>query len=313
MRCIICRVDKSVESFPPEHIFPESIGGTLTINAVCRECNSILGHSVDCHLTNHLLIQLALLALKILGKTGKVPNPIEKGILDGKQDKKVLYKFDKKGNPQELYIIPNVEKEKDGENEKITITLDKKDKGNLYDVINKILERKGLPGLDKEEIEKHIQEGIVPSPVMQVSKTVELVKYKIAILKIAYELAYYWLGEKYLEDKTGELLLSCILDFSEENLLQKYPIRGTIGIIEGEAPQFLLWGKELNSHIAFLKADNKRISCCIKIFNVFQGIVCISESAHLYPDFTPKFIAIEPMTGVKRESEFVTEVERISQ
>jgi len=45
--CIFCfRSDLEVE-FSKEHIFPQSIGGTLFINEVCKICNSALGRYID--------------------------------------------------------------------------------------------------------------------------------------------------------------------------------------------------------------------------------------------------------------------------
>ena len=46
-KCIICKKIKEDGEFNKEHIIPESIGGSLTIENVCKECNSKLGEEID--------------------------------------------------------------------------------------------------------------------------------------------------------------------------------------------------------------------------------------------------------------------------
>jgi hypothetical protein len=45
MKCIICNKERSASD---EHIIPENIGGTIVIQNVCKTCNDIFGHDVDC-------------------------------------------------------------------------------------------------------------------------------------------------------------------------------------------------------------------------------------------------------------------------
>lgn len=49
VRCIFCCNPLDIESVPPEHIIPESIGGKkgVTIKNVCASCNHKLGSAVD--------------------------------------------------------------------------------------------------------------------------------------------------------------------------------------------------------------------------------------------------------------------------
>src|SRR5687767_787914 len=108
MRCIFCRFDKPDHQFSIEHVFPESLGGTLTTADVCKDCNDRLGHSVDTTLTQHKLIQMARMTLGLAGKTGQVPNPIERGVLRDDPDHKLVYKVDPAASPTQLYTVPRV-------------------------------------------------------------------------------------------------------------------------------------------------------------------------------------------------------------
>lgn len=72
MRCIFCLMEQPSSV---EHVFPEAIGGTLTINRVCKGCNDRLGNEVDVRLTDHPLILLRRSQLGMRDATGKEINP----------------------------------------------------------------------------------------------------------------------------------------------------------------------------------------------------------------------------------------------
>jgi hypothetical protein len=70
-RCIVCKRD----SVSTEHLIPESLGGRLTANLLCRTCNSKLGHDLEAQAkhdpsvieaASKLLTEIRPLALSIL-------------------------------------------------------------------------------------------------------------------------------------------------------------------------------------------------------------------------------------------------------
>lgn len=314
VKCIICYQERPEELFSGEHIFPDSIGGTLVIKSVCKDCNSKLGDNVDSHLVNHWLIQGARQTLKIPGKSGKIPNPLEKGTIGDDPTQQVHYIFDDEANPQKLYVVPNIKRELQSDGtELVHIVVDKSDKDKVPQIINKMMRRKGLPELTKEEIEQSLKEEIDPSPTMHMKLVLDTVQYKRAILKIAYELAYYWLGEKYLEDNTGMIIRNCMLDEKlTAEFYKKYPIKGRIEPTGGYS-MLPVWDDEPNTHIAFLKKANGKITCFVKVFSIFEGMITVSDNASNYPEFEDRFISINPQTGVIRESSFLEEVRRLGE
>ena len=78
MICVSC-LKECVPS--EEHIFPESLGGTLVFYDVCKKCNDYFGHSVDIWLIEHWLIQGQRMSKGLRGKSGKVPNTLANGTL----------------------------------------------------------------------------------------------------------------------------------------------------------------------------------------------------------------------------------------
>ncbi|MFL0194177.1 HNH endonuclease [Clostridium sp. WILCCON 0269] len=312
MKCIICKNERTVDIFSEEHVFPDSIGGTLIIKCVCKECNDKLGSSVDNHLVNHFLIQAQRQLLKIRGKTGKIPNPLEKARLSSDLSQEVRYYFDKTGVPKGLYIVPKIRRTiNDDGMESVNIKIDKKDKDKLPSIINKMRQRKGLPKLTRDEIEKQIQEGFDPSPRITLKHEIDIIQFRRAILKIAYELAYYWLGQGYLEDKDGEMIRKCMLDNNlQDEFYLQYPIKGSIDVI-GKRSRYPMWDNEPYCHIAFLMKVDEKIWCYVRVFHTFEGLIEVSNNASRYLNYCDKFISINPLTGTKRESDLSEEFYRI--
>lgn len=303
MKCIICKENKDV--LTREHIFPDAIGGTLITNNVCKSCNDKLGHSVDYHLVNHLLIQFDRMLLKIRGKSGIIPNPLGKGVLASDQQQRVDYRFNKEGEPQELYLFPRVEKiSKDDGTETLRISVDQKDEAKLPLLVNKVLKRNGASEMTMEQISEQILKAIEPYPKVLINTQFDILQYKRAILKIAYELAFYWLGDNYFEDPASEMIRKCILDDNlPSDFSLKYPIKGTIDLINKRA-MFNFQNENPKNHLAFMNIDGEKINCYIKIFNTFEAFINISNDANVYPTFKGNFISINPVTGVTKESSY---------
>jgi hypothetical protein len=79
--CIRCMLTLDDGKRSEEHVFPESIGGSLTLTELCKACNDEWGHSVDVHLVEHLYCQIARFHHQLPGKSGDIPNPFKEGRL----------------------------------------------------------------------------------------------------------------------------------------------------------------------------------------------------------------------------------------
>ncbi|WP_255259049.1 tyrosine-type recombinase/integrase [Bacillus thuringiensis] len=80
-------------------MFPDSLGGLLITNDVCKACNDKLGEKVDVHLVNHGLMQFARFTKGLKGKKGKLPNPIGIGKYKDEPETTLHYKFTNDGKP----------------------------------------------------------------------------------------------------------------------------------------------------------------------------------------------------------------------
>jgi hypothetical protein len=79
--CIFCASGENIPTV--EHVFPEAVGGALTIRSVCKPCNDRLGSDVDVHLTDDPLVRMICLGLRIPGKDGSVRSPLHGGSIVG--------------------------------------------------------------------------------------------------------------------------------------------------------------------------------------------------------------------------------------
>ncbi|MFD2133773.1 HNH endonuclease [Pseudogracilibacillus auburnensis] len=306
IKCIFCLEDRKGSK---EHIFPDSIGGLLVFYNVCKECNNKLGRKVDTHLVNHTLIEFVRLTKKIKGKSGKIPNPLGKGVLDGEDSSKVHYRFNSEGEPESLYIVPSQTVSEDGKS--IRFSVDATDEDKLASMVNKTLKRKGLPTLSLEEIEEQIQREKTEKPKMHIKLKVDLNSYRKAILKIIYEFTSFILGEEYLDDPLSEK----IREYIKSDSLEIGGLIGNVDLVNKETPRLEVLSMLAieSGHIACLIQERDNLVCYVNIFNQFEGYLVVSENASRYPKFEGVFYENNVENKTLRNSLFVNEIsERFS-
>ena len=96
-KCIICNKIKDNKEFNKEHVIPESIGGSLTIENVCKKCNNKLGEEIDSKIINDFLIKGEIVGNKIRNKNNKEKVLFEKLISNKNPQIKLKAKRGKNG------------------------------------------------------------------------------------------------------------------------------------------------------------------------------------------------------------------------
>lgn len=266
-----------------EHIFPEALGGTLIIREVCRMCNSQLGRFVDEPLIDNWLMQAKRMLLRLPGKSGHVPNPLEKGVLADEPEVNVRYEFGDDGKPKRLYVITQVKKEKVEGEEKICITMDKSDEDKLPEILEKIATRyaaKTGKSCTLSQIKR--QEVIVKQPRIKQEVCFNLWNWQRGILKIAYELAYKELGPEYLDDPTAAKIRALLQKetISREEAI-KAKIKGEIRLLGQEKPRLFVVDNP-DWLVGGLVVLGNAIYGYVNLFNTFEGCVVLSEEQSLY-------------------------------
>jgi hypothetical protein len=202
------------------------------------------------------------------------------------------------------------------------LRLDIRDVDKLGEIVRKFRARRGLPPLTDPELDKLIADSQANAvenvnPEVIASIRVDPVGYMKCLVKIAYELAFCWLGEDYLDDpirkKTKEYLLGIM---NEKNITQPtLPMMGTISfdLIE----PLKMWSNNKNLHIAYATLCQGKIVICFKVFDIFYAALVVSDTADKYltmglSDQKLRFLAIDPVAGAIAQSSFMEEVGRIA-
>lgn len=315
MNCIIKKCCRNIVSdeltFSKEHIFPESIGGTIVTNEVCTFCNSYLGSNVDKYLTDNFFIASERFFLKLKGKKGYLPNPLKYCVHPEDSSKKMQYIMNDDGKPEQIRTVPFlITFEKDGK-KIIEARVDYTEKEKLYDMVNKTLTRNKQQPLSRSEIDKLSERTQTENPTVTTSFFIDMVNIYRPLLKIIYELCFLWIGNIYSQDETSEKIRSCIIDDNlKEDFFEKYPLKGSLNWYPANK-FFPFHVTKENSHFAIMKEDSDKIFCAIRIFNVLEIAVIVSENAKQYNLFKPMFLEINPITKETREICWYDEIKNV--
>jgi HNH endonuclease len=298
--CILCLQTKV--DFPPEHVFPEAIGGALEIDRVCSDCNHWLGSNVDAHLTDHWLVRLRRRELNLKGKKGALPRLRLIGDVDELPGVKVILEYDA-DDQLSLRTQPRVliAPRSDGASDKQVILHDA-ELGELATVVNKIRERSGQEPLSADRIAASYPTQSLRQPKVTFTPEIDIHDYRRAVVKIVYELAHRWLGEEYLDDPVAGTLRDVIKNsgFSPEDF-EKSDLRAQILIGTDLLPAFPIDARV--SHLAYTQRVDSSIVVCVQLFEVFQACVVISNDSLRYAA-TPNAMAVllDTKTGKVIES-----------
>lgn len=292
-----------------EHVFPEAIGGTLTIRTLCKPCNDRLGHSVDATVTNHTLVEIKRQQLGLSGKTGVIPNPFERAVLADEPDRKVRLDLSKPG-PAGMYLHPSVKKtETEPGKGSLAVSIDASDAHRLGEIVNKALARAGAPPISEEQLERNISR--IEQPRLTIPLAFDVGQYRRGLMKIVYELACTWLGDKYADESAAATLREFIFDTELPfDPSEKYAIPGKMTFLS-EQPLLPFW-QDARDHLTACSIDNgNTIGIYVSVLGVLEAMVCVTTEPERYRDAGNRFVTIDPRTGVRRESSFEEEVRRI--
>jgi hypothetical protein len=322
MRCIFCMKDR-----PPsdEHIFPLAIGGSLHTQRVCRECNSILGSTVDAPLSDHIFIVIRRAELGLKGNSNTIPDALKNLLGTGMSTlvsdptQRVQLTTNPNTGKLDLKMIYHATETKlGGEVVQRQITLDARDVGQVGTIIQRERKRAGHQPLSLEELKAQVDLVVaagsrtIEKPEVKHQIILDRVEFRKGLLKIAYELAFIWLGETYLDDPMAARLRDVILSRSDE---QTAKLRGGI-TIGPDSPPVKFWFSEKDCHIAYSSKAEKEIAICVKIFDIFTAVVIVTEQMERYlqgelEERTIQFIRLDPVSETFKQTSLARELDRL--
>ena len=201
-RCIFChRTEEEFDAqnqWSVEHIIPLSLGNTqLKIYCVCKECNSRLGRFIDNHFVDNPLIAIIRKELVLKGESGRIPNPFK----EGKDQFGNKIRVDDSLN---VSIVPKLSSETISGNTHYIINANSISEGKT--MLATRLRREGhgkdyIEGMLRLVDDVAIHRSYLPKPAFDFS--IDIDKWAVFFLKIAYEYSCLKLGELYFDDDTS--------------------------------------------------------------------------------------------------------------
>ena len=319
MLCIFCLEDRPSTL---EHVFPLAIGGTITTDRVCGDCNSILGTRVDGALSDFFPIRMRRARLGLAGNSGTPPMWYE--LLEGESSvigqaaSRVRVSFSEATgglDTRQLYHAADVESP-DGSKFR-QITLDARDIDQIPKIIQRERKRRGLPPLRDEELAiaaANYTVKVVEKPVIAHPINVSFEYLRHALIKIAYELSFIWFGEAYLTDPIAVELRKAICDADPASTDNIPCYVGDVG----NCVPFKFWIPHENHHLAYANiARDQKVVLCVRIFDIFAAAVTVSHEPGRYFSQAAdrkklRFIAMDSLTGRTIDTSFDEESRRLA-
>lgn len=272
----ICRKEVPDIKGSREHVVPAALGGALIIREVCKDCNSKLGSNIDIGLTENKIIELYMNHYG-LTKYGFPVNPFKNTDLydiNGVRVRMIIDEATGAFIPQR--VTPNIEiKDIVGSNKKeIHAQCSPGQEDLCKEAIAKKLSRKFHA--DKNAIKanlKILEKRSTPyTNELSYVFEVDFNKLQMAVLKIAYELAYYWLGNEYLKSKFSKDISKILMenDFKNVTKYVKNVLSYKDSLIRHESYCI--------SAFMITKPNTNDLYIIIGVFNIFSIIVKICNN-----------------------------------
>lgn len=280
-----------------EHIIPEALGGTLIIYRVCKQCNNHLGRYVDKNLSEDWFIQKSRARLKVFGKKGKIRLPLRTGSLD--TGEKIRVAANQETGEIEAELLGQLVNGFDATEAQLHIL--GRDASETLDVIKVRLTHLTFPRLGPVVADSINPISRMAKATVPVASDTKPALVQQAIIKIAYEMAWYWLEDRYLEDDTARIMRNLILDTNVPDRWEaKYPLFGRTQRISGNA------GAAVTSafpdhHIVMLWPDLNHVGVYVRVFDDYEGWFRVSSQRERYDLWRTKTLLIDPKTGATEE------------
>jgi hypothetical protein len=221
VRCIICLEGKPARADGTgEHVVSKALGGSFTITSVCEDCDNRLGGTADAWLAGHVSILQRRQQLNLRGHRGTVPDPVMQALkkphpVEGEDGLMARLRQDPETGASRMVTDPRVElavsRSADGS---VTVDLEAsafklaaEDRHLAEKLVKKALRRKGVaePAV-VEELWTQLEARLIENEgVIQGIATIRLRTggHHLGVAKIAYEMAWRWLGDAWLDDPTS--------------------------------------------------------------------------------------------------------------
>ena len=198
------------------------------------------------------------------------------------------------------------------------ITLDARDVDQIPKIIRRERKRHSLTPLSDEELAAAARDyttAVVETPLVQISLSISFAHLRHAMIKIAYELAFLWLGEIYLNDPLAIELRAAIFN---PDIASTDKVAGYVGEAENCDVFNKFWLRHEEHHLAYATIlAGKDVVICVRIFDIYAAAIVVSHDPGRYvggiaDQAKLRFLAIDSVTGRTINTSFDEESRRIA-
>jgi hypothetical protein len=320
MRCIFCLQERPASE---EHVFPLAIGGRLTTDRVCHSCNSMLGSRVDSALSDYLPVRQRRAELGLAGNSEAPPMPFEMllgvATLAGHHERRIETRYDATTGKLDHRLLHHAADVVMSDGTKVRqISVDVRDKDQIPKIIQRERRRHGKPPLSEYELAAEFRKAMqnvttIENLAIRKDLIVSFAYLRHAMMKIAYELAFLWLGESYLDDPSAVELRTAIC---ASDIASTDGIVGYVGECNGCTP-LEFWTPNSAHHLAYAtRLLNHQIVITVRIFDIYAAVVPVTNEASRYlkalSDPKLRFLVINATTGKMWNTSFRDEQHRLA-
>ena len=133
------------------------------------------------------------------------------------------------------------------------------------------------------------------------------------MFKIAYELAFMWLGESYLDDLLAAELREAIC---KQDVASTDHLTGYVGEAPG-CTVFRHWNSHEAHHLAYATVVANSVIISVRVFDIYAASVVVSKDASRYFQSSAdaakcRFLAIDLVSGRTIDIPFNVELRRLA-
>lgn len=314
MICIFCLEEQAPSV---EHVFPLAVGGRLKTERVCERCNSTLGSRVDSALCDFLPIRHRRAELRLAGNTGRPPGLFElltgEAKLVGEDGGRVRTAFDEATGSLVQTRLYSARETTTPDGQKIRqITIDAKDRDQIPTIIQRERKRYGLRPLSDSELAvaaSNCTVSTVAPVVIQKNISVSFAYLRHAMFKIAYELAFLWLGDSFLDDPLAAELRTAICS---EDVHSTDNLYGWVDFAPGCAAFDAFWIPHHAHHLAYSNVFANQYVVAVRVFDIYAAVIPVSRDLKHSDPEKRRFLVQDAASGKMVDTTFAEEQQRLT-
>jgi hypothetical protein len=299
-----CIVDRHTAPGSLEHVIPYVLGGRLTTDRVCHDCNNGPCSALDAYLATSYLMPNRRLAFRT-PRWEEAQKIVYGDVLVDGEFPGVLHS-DLRGNMafKQRGREPLVEVDEEGRKH-VTLRLGTDDPKEVLRIAKRVASREGLPEPTEEQIAGQFQSASSPtgSRKVEFSMKIDFPRLAIAGTKIAYEFAVDTLGDDYLADEGADSYRNIILEGFDA--LTRYAANEDV-VTHGHTwplgvRQQSRFDKELpaSAHAIVLELDGEALRVRFRLFDVYEGSYVVTPNgARLFEPGSIRLYYIDVATGL---------------